>query len=86
MAGENRLCTEKGLKGEGEHKRVVGEGKRTLLRCLSHRDMTSGQEPEERHGEKQRVRQTGRAVGCIRVRHNDMTDVSEIMPIILHVN
>lgn len=63
MAGENRLCTEKGLKGEGEHERVVGEGKRTLLCCLSQRDMTSGQEPEERHGEKQRVRQTRQSSG-----------------------
>lgn len=39
-----------GSKREGEHERVMGEGKRTLLCCLSHRDMTSGQEPEERKG------------------------------------
>lgn len=39
-----------GSKREEEHERVMGEGKRTLLCCLSHRDMTSGQEPEERKG------------------------------------
>lgn len=55
---------EKGLKGEGEHERVMGEGKRTLLCCLSHRDMTSRQEPEERKGlKKSRENETRQSCG-----------------------